>query len=97
MNIICRNYEHYNNAMGCYVKSKSDYIEKMKTRGFIDKEEADAIAKKNKEKNTKKYELSEDSKKLISSVKNGFISSRMKDNMPNLRKTDFKGNSGGFK
>lgn len=44
MEIICRNYEHYNRAMGKYIRSKSDYIESMKRGGYIPLEESQRLA-----------------------------------------------------
>lgn len=51
MNIIVKNYSHYNRALGKYIRTKQEYDYEMKSRGFVSFEEGQRLAEsKNKEK-----------------------------------------------
>lgn len=64
-NIIVKNYQHYNRALGKYINSKREYDYEMKSRGFVPYEEGCAMAEaKEKEKKWKPSE------KLVNMIKN---------------------------
>jgi len=69
-NIIVRHYEHWNSAMGIYIKSKKHYINEVSKRGFIPMEKAAEIAEKAKNKSMELGEPSKKAMEIIRSAKN---------------------------
>lgn len=68
MQIIIKKYEHYNRALGCYIKSKKHYERCMQEKGFISQEKASQIADDARERSIKPYIISEKTKTLIKAV-----------------------------
>lgn len=69
-NIIVKKYEHYNSAMGKYIKNKSQYHTEMDRGGYVSQEKADQLAQDAREKLVnKRYELSDKAKSLINQAK----------------------------
>lgn len=55
MEIIVKKWEHYNRALGKYIKSKRHYIEEMKKGGFVSYDEGCRLAEQAQSKNRKAY------------------------------------------
>ena len=68
MEIIVKNYEHYNRALGTYIRSKQHYTEEMKKRGFVSLEEGQRLADKHNVE--KKWKPSKDCIDVIQAIKN---------------------------
>jgi hypothetical protein len=69
-NIIVRNYEHYNRALGKYIRSKKHYEEELAKGGFIPFEKAEQLAESARQRNRKDYNgLSEDKMRFLHQVK----------------------------
>ena len=90
MLIKVSNYEHYNRALGKYVRSKKHYEKLMAEGGFIPFKEGEKIASKAKKDNHKRFKVGQDALRLIReakmSSKNGKIkpSDRLIDGMKKL-------------
>jgi hypothetical protein len=70
MNIIVRNYEHYNRAMGKYITSKAHYEREMQAGGYVPFEKAEQMAEKARSEQTKKYDgLSPEKMRFLNQVK----------------------------
>jgi len=67
-NIIIKKYEHYNRAMGKYIRSKSHYKEEMAKGGFISAEEGHRVAEANQKQ--KKWKPSGECIGVIKAIKN---------------------------
>jgi len=65
MEIQVKEYAHYNRAMGKYIRSKAHYEEEMARGDYINSDRAKELAKKKKEEQRGKYELSKDSRDLL--------------------------------
>jgi hypothetical protein len=52
MEIIVKRYEHYNSALGKYIRTKQEYDYEMKTRGFISQEQGNRLAESKKKEMT---------------------------------------------
>jgi len=105
-NIIIRNYEHYNDAMGTYIHSKRHYQEEMKRRGLVSYEEGCRLAEKRQSRKAK-YKVSDKAHSILrqaqnSSDKNGNVklSGRTIDAMKDLgvkfKPTEYRGLRGGI-
>lgn len=82
-NIIVRNYEHYNRAMGKYIGSKKQYEKEMQAGGYIPYEKAEQLAESARSRNTKKYDgISEEKMRFLYAIKN------TADKKGNIRVTD---------
>jgi hypothetical protein len=68
MEIINKNYEHYNRALGKYITNKRQYQDEMKRNGFVTQEEGNRLAEKHQEE--KKWKPSKGCIEMIQSVKN---------------------------
>lgn len=66
MQVIVKNWSHYNSALGCYVKSKDHYDTLMKKGGFISQEEQNDRCKNN---GNKQFVLSKDAEDVIRTAK----------------------------
>ena len=83
MNIIVKNYEHFNRTMGCYIKSKAHYEKEMSKRGFVDWETGEKLvaqAQKNK-----KAEYKGVSKKALEVMQSAW---QQKDNKGRIKPSD---------
>ena len=70
MEIICRNYDHYNKALGMRITSKHQYHEELKKRGLIDADKAFAQADLvNEKRNNPKMELSQKAIDIIETAR----------------------------
>ncbi len=73
-NIITREdhkYKHFNQSMGIKIESRKHYESEMKSRGYIPKEQADAIARNVREKEHRKPQLTREANQLIKSITGG--------------------------
>lgn len=70
MQIIVKNYAHYNRAMGKFIKSKDHYDYEMKANNYVDFDVAKAQAEKYNKANRKDYVLSNKAKAIIEAAKN---------------------------
>jgi hypothetical protein len=69
-NIIVRNYQHYNSALGKYINSRKEYEREMAKGGFVPFDKAEQMAEQARERNCKKYDgLSEKTMKFMHQVK----------------------------
>lgn len=68
-NIIVRNYEHYNKAIGKYITSKRHYEQEMAKGGFVPFEKAEQMAENARSHMHKPYVLSEKTKKFLGEIK----------------------------
>lgn len=68
-NIIIRNYDHYNTAMGKHIKNRRQYYTEMDKGGYVSQEEGERIAQKARENSAKNYELSSKARELINCAK----------------------------
>jgi hypothetical protein len=68
-NIIVKNYEHYNKALGKYITSKRQYDNEMAKQGMVSFEKGDAIAKKAQTNGHKPYILTDKAKQVINCAK----------------------------
>jgi len=68
-NIIVKKYEHYNRAMGKYIRSKRHYYDEMKKGGYVSLEEGNRLA----EKHTKeqKWKPSKECIGVMQAIKRG--------------------------
>lgn len=68
--IIVRNYEHYNRALGKRIYTKHQYSEEMKRGGFVPFERGQELARQACENNKKDYNyLSEKASEVIKSAR----------------------------
>lgn len=81
MNIIVKNYQHFNRAMGKHITSKRHYDNEMAKGGYIPYEKACQIAESVKNRQTK-YELSPKARAVIESARNSA------DRKGNIHKSD---------
>ena len=90
MNIIVKNYDHYNRAMGCHISSKAQYHNEMARRGMVSDDEASRM--RDAANKRKEYRLSDESLAMINTVKNSarrgtpVMSPRMKERVVSLQK-----------
>lgn len=71
MQIIVKDYSHFNRAMGKYIKSKDHYDYEMKAGGYVDYDKANEMADKYNKESKKAYVLSDKAKAIINAAKNG--------------------------
>ena len=69
-NIIIRNYEGYNSAMGKHITSKRHYEQEMRKGGYVSFEEGQKIAAKANRESHKDYKISDKARAVIASAKN---------------------------
>jgi hypothetical protein len=70
MEIICRNYDHFNKALGMRITSKKQYHEELRKRGLIDADKAFAMADLvNEKRDNPKMELSQKAIDIIETAK----------------------------
>ncbi len=67
MQVIIKNYDHYNRAIGKHIRSKDHYDYEMKSNNYITHEEAIERSKNN---GNKEYVLSQNGWDIINSAKN---------------------------
>lgn len=68
-NIIVKNYEHYNRAMGKHISSKAHYEKEMAKGGYIPFEEGCSVAEKKQQELHKPYDkLSDKAMEVVRSV-----------------------------
>ncbi len=65
MEIISRNYEHFNRAMGKHIRSRKHYEEEMRKGGYVTDEESRRRAAKEQRDLRKPYELSSTAQSVI--------------------------------
>ena len=66
MEIIVKNYDHYNRALGKYIGSKAQYEKEMKAQGMVSFEQGQRMAEEYKSKSRKEYKgLSKDAESII--------------------------------
>ena len=68
MEIIVKNYEHYNRTLGKYINTKKQYFEELKRGGFVTQEEGNRLAEKHQRE--KKWKPSQDCIEMIKATKN---------------------------
>jgi hypothetical protein len=56
MNIIVKNYQHYNRALGKYISTKKQYDEEMRKGGYVSFEEGERLAELARGRDIKKYD-----------------------------------------
>jgi hypothetical protein len=66
--IKVKNYEHYNRAMGKYIKSRKHYQEEMAKGGYIKAEKGNEIARKARKADMKDYKPSGEMKQFLNSL-----------------------------
>ncbi len=66
MEIIVKNWNHYNSALGCHVKNKEHYKELMRKGNYISQEEQSDRCKNN---GKKEFVLSKDAEDIIRAAK----------------------------
>jgi len=82
-NIIIKNYQHYNHAMGKHISSRKQYENEMVKGGYVPFEKAEQMAETARARNTKKYDgLSEGTMKFLHQVKD------MADKKGNIKISD---------
>ena len=69
MLIKVKNYEHYNRALGKYIRSKRHYEQELAKGGFVPIKEGEKLAQKARQNNHKKYEPSEKLLDIVRSAK----------------------------
>ena len=68
-NIIVKNYEHYNRALGKHINSKRQYKDEMKRQGMVSSEKGDEMAAKAKEQAKRDYKPTRETLQFIESVR----------------------------
>ena len=69
-NIIVKRYEHFNRAMGKYIRSREHYEREMAKGGYVPFEKAEQMAETARAKNRQEYKgLSEKTMKFLGEVK----------------------------
>lgn len=107
MEVINRNYEHYNRALGKYIKSKRHYEDEMKRQGMVSFEKGEQMAKDAQEKMHKDYKPNDEMIKFFYQVKgsvdkNGHLKlsgrqiSYMEKMGVDFKRPEDKGTEGGF-
>lgn len=81
-NIIVKNYEHFNRALGKYITSKAQYEREMVKGGFVSFEKGEQMAAKNRTERQKYDGLSPDKMKFLHQVKD------MADKKGNIKISD---------
>lgn len=82
-NIIIKNYEHFNRAMGKQITSRAHYEKEMIKGGFVSFEKAEQMAEQARAKQQKKYDgLSPEKMRFLHQVKN------MADRKGNIKISD---------
>ena len=69
MQVIVKNYAHYNRTLGMQINSKAQYDRVCKERGMVPLEEAQALAEKGRKEKIKDYKISEESQAIIFAAK----------------------------
>lgn len=70
MQIIVRNYSHYNRTLGMQITSKDHYDRVCKEGNWVSDEQAAEIAEKSRKNKIKPYKISEESKAIIEHANN---------------------------
>lgn len=70
MQIIVKNYSHYNRSLGIHIKDKDHYDRVCKEGNWVSDEQAKEIAEKARKEKIKPYKISEESKSIIEHAKN---------------------------
>ena len=107
MEIITKpSYEHYNKALGKYIRSKHHYNDELKRQGMVPQDKGDYLAERAREKMRKPYKIDKDTEQFLSEVKmssrNGKVklSGRQLEFMEkkgvNFKKPEYKGLKRGF-
>jgi len=65
MQIIVKEYNHYNRSLGMQIKSKDHYDRVCKEGGWVSYEQAQEIADKARKEKIKPYKVSKESEELI--------------------------------
>ena len=103
--IISKDYNHFNRALGKQINSKKQYKEECKRQGMVTSEKGNDIAHKAKESNRNDYKPSKDTAQFYASLnktKDGKVklSGRqlefMKKKGVSFKRPDYKGIEGGF-
>ena len=69
MEIISKNYEHFNRAMNKQITSKRHYEEEMCKGGFVPQEQAERIAEATRSRNKKDYRLEGKTEEFLRHIK----------------------------
>ena len=67
VNVIIKNYQHYNRALGMHISNKKQYDYEMKSRGFVSLEEGNRLAERHQEQ--KKWTPSDECIDVIKAIK----------------------------
>ena len=70
LNVIVKNYSHYNSSMGKYIRSKREYLNEMAKGKYVDYDVACQIAEKARSNREKPFELSKKAREVIESARN---------------------------
>lgn len=63
-------YRHYNNALGCMVNGKEDFVQKLESGGFVGDEDGNLMAEKTRNMKKAKYDgVSDKTAKIIGALK----------------------------
>lgn len=82
MQIIVKNYAHYNRSLGMEIKSKEHYDRVCKEGNWVSDEQAKEIAEKSRKEKIKDYRISKESLEIIQAAKNS------KDSKGNIKLGD---------
>jgi hypothetical protein len=82
MQVIVKNYCHYNRTLGIQINSKAHYERVCQERGMVSFEEAQELAEKGREARTKNYKVSDESLAIIQQAKG------TKDSKGNIKLSD---------
>lgn len=82
MQIIVKNYAHYNRSLGMQINSKEHYDRVCKEGNWVSYEQAEEIAAKTRKDKVKDYKISDESLAIIEAAKNS------KDSKGNIKLGD---------
>ncbi len=81
--IICKNYEHFNRSLGKQIRSKAQYQREMERQGFVSQEKGEQIAERARSANHKDYNgLSGKAEEVVKAAY------QMKDSKGNIKCSD---------
>ena len=69
MEIISKNWEHYNRALGKQIRSKRHYFEELRKGGYVSQEEGNRLAESNRSKSQKAYTLDSKTDEFLRHIK----------------------------
>lgn len=67
MDVIVKNYEHYNRALGKHISTKKQYFDELKRNGYVPYEEGCRLAEK-KQQDRKEYKPSKECVEMMRTI-----------------------------